>query len=60
MALMQSSSSNRHYSVNSFERKLILFNNYIEEISLQDSDESQEERRQKILGTDFSYILKLF
>ena len=50
MAYSVTSASERPYSENSFERKLTLFNTYIDEITLKESEDSPEERRQKILG----------
>lgn len=53
MAYSYTSHSERPYSETSFERNLELFNEYIDEISLKDSEDSPEERRQKILGILF-------
>lgn len=47
---MATALSSRPYSVNSFERKLIVFQDYIHEITLRESEDTQEDRRQKILG----------
>jgi hypothetical protein len=51
MAHSYSSLSDRPYSESSFERNLELFQDYIYEITLKDSEESPEERRQQILDT---------
>ena len=50
----------RPFSVNGFERKVMSFQTYIDEITLKDSEDPPDERRQQILGLLFFYFFFSF
>ena len=46
----QSKTLKRPFSVNNFEKKLAMFDDYLAEITYKNSEDSPDERRNKILG----------
>lgn len=59
-SVIQDDISERPYSVTSFRDKLVKFEDFISVVTLQDSEITQEERRQYINGKLFAVMLRSY